>query len=299
MMLRVLAVLGLTMGACSPQPRTEPREPERTADGRKGDDRIVAFLNGEPVTWRQVAERALELEFKRNIDLYVRWRILESLREKHGIENPPSDLTRRADAMIAQYMKAQGEEVFHKQLELEGFTEKSYRDYVLKNRLFVEKLTLEKMVRYSYFQEGWIEIDRFSFTEAADAEAFHGLAKAKGYDKAADEYKTSKGRSGRRPREVFLRDLPPTDLDPAILERLFAMSDGTTTGIEQSRQGVHHVIHVRKRVSARTDSYASLKDRIFEWILEDPPADAELAGWIDLQLKRSKIEYADRGTQGN
>lgn len=296
---RATALLLLTLAAsCSSSPKPKPEEPAPTSR-KEGDERVVAFLDGQPVTWRQVAERALELEFRRNIDLYVRWKILENRREKLGIENTPQELARRADAMIAEYKKAQGPEVFQKQLELEGFTEKTYRDYVLKNRLFVEKLTLEKMIRFSYFQEGWVETDRFFFAEAPDAEAFLGLVKAKGYDTAAEEFKSPKGRTGRRPREVFLRDLPPPDFDATIVEKLFSMTDGSTTAIERNPQGVYFVVHVRKRVSAQTATYASLQERIFEWILEDPPADAELAGWIDLQLKRSKIEYADRGTQGN
>ncbi|GEM_PF-6648694 len=290
---RLIALLAF-LGACAAPP---PRQgPERGDEKKTGDTRVVAFLNGIPVTWREVAEKAVELEFKRNVDLYVRWKILESRRAELGIANSPEELARRADAMIAHFKKSQGEEPFRRQLETEGYTEKTYRDFVIRNRLFGEKLTLEKMVRYSYFVEGWIETDRMLFAEEEDAKAFLARAKSDGYDKAVDFTKQAKGRITRRPREVFLRDLPPPDLDPSTVDRIFSLADGTLTGVERTRSGSSTIVLVRRRFSARKESYDSLRERLFAWILEEPPADAELAAWIDLQVKRSRVEYADRSS---
>ncbi len=292
--------LFLALAACaSPRPATRPDPIPGEADPKRADSRIVAFLDGAPITWREVAERVLELERRRSIDLFLRWKILESARERLGIGNTPEDLERRADAMIAQYRKSQGDDLFRKQLEEQGFTEVSYRSFVLQNRLFVEKLTLEKMVRYSYVTEGWVEIDRHLFSDEADAERFVAEAGGKGYDTAADSLKDQKGRVVRRPREIFIRDLPPSDLEPATVERMFQLSSGALGGVERNRSGLFCVYLVRKRSPADSATYESVRQRVFEWILEDPPADSELAGWIDLQLKRSKIEYADRGSQGN
>lgn len=284
----------LLLAACSSPP---PRQPESRETKPPGDDRIVAMIDGKPVTWREVAERSMDLELKRNIDLYARWKILETRREKLGIRNSPDHLGRRADAMIAQFKQRQGEEVFRRQLQAEGYTEAAYRDFVVRNRLFVEKLTLEKMVRYSYFEEGWIETDRMLFAEEDDAKRFLATAKEKGYDRAVDETKQARGRITRRPREAFLRDLAPSDLAAPTVERLFGLPEGALSDLEKTKSGVTTVILVRKRFPARAGSYDSLEERIFNWILEEPPADAELAAWIDLQVKRSRVEYADRGPQ--
>lgn len=296
---RLLLALFLVPQACASSQATAPPPISAEPESRKADAQVVALIDGSPVTWREVAERVMDLERRRSIDLFLRWKILDSRRERLGIVNSPEELERRADAMIAQYRKSQGEEVFRKQLEEQGFTETSYRAFVLKNRLFVEKLTLEKMVRYSYVTEGWVEIDRHLFSHEADAERFAAAAREKGYDAAADAFQEAKGRVVRRPREIFLRDLPPSDLEPAAVERIFPLSSGTVSGVEKNRTGHSCVCLMRKRTPPEPATYESVRQRVFEWILEDPPADAELAGWIDLQLKRSRIEYADRRSQGN
>ncbi|MBI2899323.1 MAG: hypothetical protein HYY17_04015 [Planctomycetes bacterium] len=288
----LLSALFLAAAACSPPSRRD--DAPATERPRAGDDRIVAFVDGAPVTWRAVADRAMNLELRRNIDLYVRWKVIEDRRRNLGIENTPEELGRRADAMIAQYKKSQGEEVFRRQLEAEGYTEASYRDFVVKNRLFAEKLTLEKMVRYSYFAEGWVETDRMLFADPEDGKSFLARAKEKGYDKAAEETKEARGRVTRRPREIFLRDLAPADLPPATVERIFSLPVGGLSDLEQGRTGASCIILVRKRQTPRPDPYDSLREPVLQWILEEPLSDAELAAWIDLQVKRSRVEYSDR-----
>jgi len=287
----------LVLAGCSASATTVPRE--LPSPRKSSDSEIIALFNEEPITRSEVLEKLFELERRRSIDTYLRWKVIENTRARLGIVPTSEELERRADALILQYKNSAGEMEFRAQLEAQGFTEASYRASVLKNRLFLEKLMLEEMVRYSYFAEGWIEIDRVLFVDGGDASRFSALAQEKGYDAALAEVQAPKARMSRRPREVFLRDLPPPDLDPNTVGRLFEMEAGATTQVEVGPSGLSNIVHVRKRNPPSSESVDALRARVFEWVLEEPPADAELAGWIDLQLKRSKIEYADRGSQRN
>jgi hypothetical protein len=296
-MIRSLLALALALSACGPSRRDVPRSDAPAKPNKDGD--IVAFLNGEPITRAEVADRLLDLEPRRSVDVYIRWKILEQARARLGIANTPEELAKRADVMIAEYKKLQGEAEFRRQLEAEGYTEEAYRDFVAKNRLFVEKLTLEKMVRYSFLAEGWVETDRMLFADEEDAKAFLASAREKGFGPAVDAIKEARGRTVRRPREVWLRDLAPADLSPETVEKAFGAAEGAILGVERGRGGVSIVLQVKKRVPPSQEKYGALRGRVFEWILAEPPREEELSAWIDLQLKRSRIEYADRGSKGN
>jgi len=299
-MIRIAATLCLLLSACSTttaktKERRRPAKPESDAKS----PRIVAFLDGNPITWIEVSEKLIDLDLRRCVDLYLRWKILDTLKARHQVSNTPQELRRRADAFILHYQERNGEEKFRRQLKKSGFTKDSYRDFMASNRLFQEKLILEKLLRFTHMREGWIEIDRMVFVDASDARTFLEAAKKKGFQKAADEVAPNRGRITRRPRESFCRALPPRDLDAKTLDRLFSMARGEMTDVIQSATGFAFVFQVRKKTAPQKGTYRTLQDRIFNWIVEDPPAEQELVAWIGLKLKRSRIEYADRNSKGN
>lgn len=295
------ALFFLLAASCAPSPEAleVPRAPER----RDKDDEVVAFHDGRPLSWRAVAEKALDLDLKYAVDQYIRWKILEDRRTSLGIANAPEELRRRAETFVRQTREGLGEARFKEQLDKEGFTEERYARHVQGLPWLDETLALEKIVRYATLREDALEIDRMVFADAGDARKFLDLCREKTYDKAADEFKPEERKKtiARLPRETFPRSRPPSrpEIDPALAERLFKMSPGEWTDVQPGPSGLHYVIQVLKKDEGRNVSYKEARAEILEGILKDPPPPQDCRRWIEGEFNRSKIEYANRNPRGN
>jgi len=296
-----ILILGSILAAASACASGPPKEtlPERTpvAPGRKPlADEIVAFFNGEPLTWQVVAEKTLELNLKESVDQYVRWRLVDDRRASMGIAHGPEELKRRAAAYLEQAKRSMGAERYQQQLAREGVTEADKLAQLERSPFLAQILTLDKIVRFAELREDRMEIDRAYFAEEADAKRFLEACKAKNFDDAAAELiPERKPQKGRLPRESFSKTQPPADpvLDPWIVDELWALPDGGLTGVEASRSNLHYVIRRRVFRKGRDVVYSSVKDEVLEGILKDPPAQTDYGRWMERELGRSKVEYAD------
>ena len=59
-------------------------------------DRVVAWYNGEPLSWKEVAKRMMELNIREAVKKYVWWRCIHDEKRKHGIRSSEGELDRRA-----------------------------------------------------------------------------------------------------------------------------------------------------------------------------------------------------------
>ncbi|HLY75306.1 MAG TPA: hypothetical protein VKU80_14390 [Planctomycetota bacterium] len=293
------AAAGAGLGAgCSAAP---PKEilPERSvslADRRANPDEIVAFYNGEALSWQVVAEKTLELNLKESVDQYVRWRILEDRKAALGIVHSPQELHRRAEAYLDQARRQLGSAGFQQQLDREGVTEEAKLAQIEKSAFLSQLLSFDKIVRFSEIVEDRYEIDRAYFADEAEARAFRERCAAKGFDDAAQELLPERKPSrGRLPRESFTASRPPQNpvLDPWIVEELGRLSPGAVTDVEASRSNLHYVIRLRGFRKGRDVVYSQVKDEVSESVLKDPPAPQDYARWMERERGRSKVEYAE------
>lgn len=297
------AASALPLAACGSGPRAEPMlpaalPPAQVSPGNGGE--IVAFYNGEPLRWRVVAEKMLELDLKTAVDQYVRWRVVEDRRKALGISHTPEELGRRAEAYARQVRRQMGDEAFRAQLARDGTTLEAWTARVAGSRFLDETLTLDKILRFNALLEDTLEIDRMMFVEEEEARRFAAKARTGGYEAAAEEIdKGGRGTTrGRIPRETFPRSAPPTDpvLDEWILEALLKMKPGECTGVEHSRSSLHYVVFLRNLRKGRAVAYAEVKGEVMEGILADPPSTPDYRRWFDRELARCRIEYGDPRT---
>lgn len=296
------AALGL-LAACSSAPPKEvlPGRAPAAIDARVSPDEIVAFYNGEPVTWQRVAEKMLELNLKESVDQYVRWRIVEDRKAALGIAHTPEELRGRAAAYLAQARRQLGEDGYRRQLEREGVTEEAKRTQIAGSAFLSELLTLDKIVRFAEMTEDRIEIDRAYFADEAEAKAFRLRCAAKGFDEAARELPPGRTTArGLLSRESFPKSGPPANpvLDPWIVDELLGMSPGAVTGVEASRSNLFYVIRLGGFRKGRDVVYSRVKEELAEGILKDPPGPQDYQRWMERELGRTRVEYAGAGARG-
>ncbi|MBV8878480.1 MAG: hypothetical protein JO332_00815 [Planctomycetaceae bacterium] len=289
-------ILGLLASCASGPPReTLPERQPAPADRRTRPDEIVAFYNGEPLSWQAVAEKTLELNLKESVDQYVRWRIVDDRRAAMAIVHGPDELHRRAAAYLDQARRQMGAAAFKLQMDREGVTEEAKIAQIEKSSFLAQLLTLDKIVRYAEIVEDRFEIDRAYFADEADAKQFREACVAKGFDEAAKELPARKAGKGLLPRESFTKAWPPVSpvLDPWIVDELARMAPGAVTGVEASRSNLSYVIRLRGFRKGRDVVYSQVKDEVSEGILKDPPAQQDYQRWMERELGRARVEYAE------
>lgn len=288
--------LGVLTACSSPEKEHLPERSAPLTDHRPKTDEIVAFYNGEPLSWQTVAEKMLELNLKDSVDQYVRWRIVEDRKAALAIVHTPEELHRRSAAYLDQARRQLGEARFQQQLAREGATEESKREQIEKSAFLSQLLTMDKMVRYSELIEDRYEIDRAYFAEEADAKAFRAACQAKGFDDAAKEQLPARqATKGVLPRESFAKARPPLDpvLDPWIVEEVAKLGPMEVTNVETSRSNLYYVIRLRAFRKGRDVVYSQVKDEVAESVLKDPPAQQDYARWMERELGRCKVDYAE------
>jgi hypothetical protein len=295
----VAAVL-LVAGGCTAAGRpATPRSPEDIprSTPRDHEGEVVALLNGEPLSWREVAEKMLELDLKTAVDQFARWRLVEDHRKALGIQHTPEELRRRAEVYARGLRQEMGEAAFRAQLEREGLGPEAWLRRISESRLLNEMLTLDKLLRYNSLLEDTLEIDRMMFVDEGEATRFVASARERGWEQAAGEAeKGPKGTRGRFPREVFPKSAPPTDpvLDPWILEAVLKLKPGEFTGVEHSRSNLHYVVCLRNLRKGRAVKYDEVRGEVVEGILADPPSPRDYRQWIDREFAKCRIEYGER-----
>ncbi len=284
--------------ACgSPTPRP-PADLPPTLQA-SGDDEIVAIYDGRPLTWREVAEAALDSDLKHAVDQCVRRLIIQGRRSELGIANTTAELRRRAEAAVRQAKAVMGEPAFRDRLSREGITEEGYVDRLAGSRLLDETLALEKIVRYEELRRGTLEIDWMIFTDEGDACRFAELCARVGFDAAAEGFRGS-GRTVRRPVEVFPPGMPPSapPLDARVADLLAGMKPGDVTGVEPGAAGLYHVIRLVSRRPGLDAPFRGVNDELVEGILRNPPRPEELRRWVEAEFARARIEYAANRRRG-
>ncbi|HEV3026477.1 MAG TPA: peptidylprolyl isomerase [Planctomycetota bacterium] len=307
--MKVPATLGSALGflsaasawfaaGCSASPQKEFL-PERSApltDRRSKSDDIIAFYNGEPLSWQVVAEKTLELRLKESVDQYVRWRIVEDRKAALAIVHTPRELHLRATGYLEQGRRQLGAAGFQLQLDREGVTAEAKLAQIEKSAFLSQLLALDKIVRFSEVVEDRFEIDRAYFADEAEARIFHERTRAKGFDDAARELVPErKPNRGRLPRESFTQSRPPLNpvLDPWIIEELGRLGPGEVTGVETSQSNLYYVIRLQGFRKGRDVVYSQVKDEVSESVLKDPPTQQDYARWMERELGRCKVDYAE------
>ena len=293
---RLQAALLAALAACA-SPSSPENLPERpfVPDRKVRPDEIVAFLNGEPLTWQAVAEKTLELNLKESVDQYVRWRIVEDRKSALAISPSPEELRRRAAVYLDQVRKTMGEERLRQQLAREGATEDAKRAQLAASPFLSQMLALDKIVRFSALGVDQFDIDRVAFQDEADARSFHQACVKNGFDRAAEGPPSGTPKFRRIPPERFPRTMPPIDpkLDPWILEALSKLEPGGFTGVEMSQANLYYVVRLRGIQKGRSLPYPEAKAEVLEGILKDPPTPQEYARWMEGEVAHCRIEYAE------
>lgn len=289
-----LAWAMLILGGCASGPGRDAPSPSPAEGRRERDDAIVALYNGEPLRWRTVAERMLELDPRTSVETYVRWRVVEDRRKELGVAPGPDELRRRAEAQVAQARKSLPDKELKDRLASEGLTEKEYVKRLSESNWLLRTLTLDLIVRYQTLMDGTLTIDRVAFADEAEARRFASRCKEAGFDAAAEAVASLKG-VRKLPRETFARTAPPLDpvLDSWIVQALDALPSGGVTDVESSRSDLKYVVRL---VGKTAGTPGPSKEAVLESVLKEPPAPEEIRAWIASRLAAAKIEYPAKPT---
>ena len=285
LLLALSSVEGLLGCASAP---VDPLPAMHAADRPRGgrDESVVALYNGEPVTWRSVAEKALELDPKSAIDTYVRWRVVDDRRAELRVSNTAEELRLRAQAYVKDAKTRLGPDGFAAQLRAEGSTEADYAARLAGSDYLAQLLTIDKIVRFQAILDGAVTIDRVLFADEASARAFAEAARAKGFDAVEPPP------SGRRlPRETYAASAPPLE-PPLDLPGLELAEAGSVVGPERGRTGIFAVARLVGRTEPRKAPYAESATSIFEDILRRPPGPSEYRSWLAKAMSAARVEYA-------
>ena len=108
------------------------------------DDEIVAFLDGRPLSRREVTDRAMEVDGRGLIDQYVRWKLRRDRLAELGISNTEEELRARARVILDAFRLGEGEEAYRRQLEDAGLTEDEYIRRFSATPEFADQAKLDK-----------------------------------------------------------------------------------------------------------------------------------------------------------
>ncbi len=277
------AVLLCALAACGPARRPDPlTELPRSEERHVRGDRVVAFLDGQAVTWQAVAEKALELDPKGAVDQYVRWRIIDDRKRELGIRHTPEELRQRAETYVAQLKGATGPEGFRTQLVRQGLSEAAYLRQLEGSEFLDQILTFDKIVRYADLLEECLNVDLYEFGSAAEAEAFR--AQPAGAPPPP-------GATLRRLR--FARSRPPIGggISPEFLEKLMNAVSDAIIGVEKGPGNRYSVARLRPPRTGRKAAYDEVRREVWEDILSHPPGPQEYSQWMEQARAARKVEY--------
>jgi hypothetical protein len=289
-----LLLAGLA-GGCAAGSRGDPPPALPGADGRRErDDAVVALLNGEPLTWRAVAERMIESDPRTAVETYVRWRVVEDRRKELGIAPTLDERRRRAEAYVARVRRTMPDAEFRARLASEGIDETAYVDRLAESEWMRQLLVLDLIVRYQAMTDGMLTVDRVVFADEAEARRFASRCREAGFDAAAEGLQAARPAGVRKlPRETFARTAPPVEpaLDPWIVEAVDALSPGQATDVESSRTELKYVIRLVEKRPGRPAPFAEARAEVLRSVLQDPPTPEDIRAWIASRSARARIEY--------
>lgn len=292
----------LLAGGCAGGDRALPPPTLPASEGRRErDDAIVALFNGEPLTWRAVAERMLETDPRTAVETYVRWRVVDDRRKELGIEPTLGERRRRAEAFVARVKRTMPDVDFRARLAADGLEEAGYIERLADSDGIRQQLILDLMVRYQTMTDGTLTVDRVVFADEAEAKRFASRCREAGFDAAAEALQAARTAGVRRlPRETFARSAPPADpvLDPWIAEAVDALSPGQTTDVESSRSELKYVLRLVEKTPGRPRPFAEARADVLEDVVRNPPAPEEIRAWIASRTGRARLEYPAAGGRG-
>jgi hypothetical protein len=291
----------LILGGCAAGSRRDaPPLPTPSEGRRERDDAIVALYDGQPLRWRAVAEKMLEIDPRTAVETYVRWRVVDDRRKLLGVAPGLDDLKRRAEVQVETVRKSMTDKELNARLASDGLTLRDYKGKLAESAWLSQALTLELIVRYQGLVDGTLTIDRLAFAEEAEARRFAVRCKETGFDAAAEAVATLRG-VRRMPRETFARTAPPQDpaLDGWIVEALDALKPGELTDVESSRTDLKYVARLVEKKPGVSTPYAEVKAAVLESVLRDPPSPEEIRRWIGSRLAASRLEYPAKANVTN
>jgi len=309
-LLPALPVLLLAAACAAPGPRETPAAPppSNTWDpppaSNPQDEAVVAFIDEQPVRWRDVVDRAMTARGKELIDQYILWKLRRDRIQELGIRNTPGELRSRAKIGLDAKRAQVGEEALKKWLAAQKLTEAEAIDRLAQNPDFDEVVKNEKAVTYTMLTEASIEIDTVAFTDAQEAAAFATLAARTSFGDAAERLALTpnlQGKAAHWPRHRFPQGLAPDAIAaaPELEKKLFTMKKGQTTGAEKASGGIIVVVNVAETHPGDPAPYAKIADKVMTELLRQPPSSEQIQLWIERLPQSKRIRYEDRYTPGN
>ena len=313
MRLTLVFALILSAGCASQSDRAIPAQPPpiNTGDESKepapvsqDDQKPVALIDKEPVTWRMVVDHAMATRGKELIDKYISWKLRTDKLDALGIRNTPDELRRRAQVWIESTEKEMGAAAFEKMLDQLKTTREERAKMLSESPEFDDLLRTEKAVVFAFYTEAAIEIDTVAFTDRDEATTFATQANKTSFSQAADSLKTGgalRGKVGFWPRHRFSKGLAPDVIAaaPDLEKKLFDLKKGETLGPETAKNNIIVVVNVVERHAAANTPYSGLADRVIAEILRQPPGTDRISAWLDRLTKSRSVTYEDRYSPRN
>jgi hypothetical protein len=313
MRLTLVAALILSVGCAPPAEREIPAQPPPINPGDESkapapvsqdDNKPVALIDGEPVTWRTVVEHAMATRGKELIDKYISWKLRTDKLDALGIRNSPDELRRRAQLWIESTEKEMGPVAFEKMLDQLKTTRDERAKMLSESPEFDDLLRTEKAVVYAFYTEAAIEIDTVAFTDRDEATSFAAEAGRTTFPQAVESLKTGgamRGKVGFWPRHRFSMGLAPDVIAaaPDLEKKLFALKKGETLGPETAKNNIIVVVNVVEKHPAADRPYAALADKVISDIFRQPPGTDRISLWLDRLAKTRRVQYEDRNSPRN
>lgn len=270
-----------------------PSPPSLPAGSYSPQDEILLRIDGQPIRRREIADKVIELSAPFATEQYIGWRLRENQRHALAVSHSKDELLSRAQLIVDRARSVNGKSYVQEQLKKQGVTEREYVKRIADTPDLDDRLSNEKLFIYAFLTEPAVEMDAVTFQDREPAEKFSGTVRDTGnFDPA-----TLKQGSRLEPLRWIVGTVP-RGLE-WIPEDTLPTKTGEISNPQEGPDRRWHAFYARSVTPGNPKPYPELKDIVFQQILERPPTDQELSGWIHFLKKKSKIEYADRNPARN
>jgi hypothetical protein len=295
--MRVALPLLLAAAACAGPDPAPPKDPGPIGMNLP-DDEVVAILNGKPILRREVTDRAMDLEGRRLIESYVRWRIRNDRIRALGIDVTAEDLTARAKAYPANARRDGNEENIKQELaKLRMETEDDYVRWLVSERHFPERVAVERALVYDLLTEGCVEFDAVAFVDERHATAFQSkLKNGADLNGLVKDLRAANVQVGRWPRMCASRTVavPVLVNDEWLLKHLLELQDGAISDVERTSSGYLLVFRCLKVHPPGKGSYAERRAEVEALTLRALVQDPQLEAWHSKLSKGMQVSIMDK-----
>lgn len=290
-----------TTGAPAPAEPKEPDEPvsaRQAAEPRPGASRPVAWVGDRPITESDLLATLLffyRREYHDALSQAVNDVVVEEETKRLGVTVDAREVARRAEDEIG---RLEGEVLvqFGGEVTLEAFVRDNFRlsleEYRANlHRVVRSRLALGRLVRFEELRQERLDLRKIVVGEKTTADAVvASLRDGADFAILAEKHSIAPSAKvgGRLP------PVPRGALHPDLEAAALALEPGGVSDAIEIREGPtrrYHIVKLVRRIPARDEKYAAVREEIEKGLEAEGVSDAEVAYWNESMTRRYGIRF--------